>query len=85
MAQTFAQQRREILNAYGDHIVKFSSYYKYTFTFRGGPFTVAVGGIAENTYHFSVKANKSYTIHELMKKDPITIWMDGKVVYDTNW
>jgi len=50
---------------YGDILVRFSSYYKYNFAFKGQGFTVYAGGDKDDIYRFSVEPNKDYKIRDL--------------------
>ena len=76
----------EVLEKYGDVKVKFSSYYKYTFTFEGktekGEKVVCfVGWTADDIYRFSVNT-KEITIREL---EPDEILVNDKVVWTDRW
>lgn len=60
----------QFLEQYGDVKVKFSSYFKYTFTFVGKTkdkttITLFVGGNSDSIYREHVVANKEYTVREL--------------------
>ena len=60
----------QFVEKYGDAKVKFSSYYKYTFTFvgqleDGSIITLSVGGGGDDVYKLSVEANKEYRVMEL--------------------
>jgi hypothetical protein len=60
----------QFVEKYGDAKVKFSSYYKYTFTFvgqleDGSTITLSVGGGGDDVYRLSVEANKEYRVMEL--------------------
>lgn len=54
------------MNKYGDVDVKFSSYYKYTFTFTGefdgGVVLVEVGGDSSDIYRMEVCSDSSESV-----------------------
>lgn len=61
--------KKEFLETYGEAMVVFTSYYKYSFNF-GGEFNgksiyVSVGGNADDIYRFNVTAGKEYAVKEL--------------------
>jgi hypothetical protein len=60
---------KEFLEMYGEAKVVFTSYYKYSFSFRGEfngkSIYVSVGGNADDIYRFDIDANKEYTLKEL--------------------
>lgn len=73
--------REEFYTKYGDIRVKFSSYYKYTFTFVGhlldGKMLVCdYGGNHDEIYRYSVGADTTFTVSEL---EPYAgcIWDNG--------
>lgn len=59
----------EFLEIYGEAKVIFTSYYKYSFSFRGEfngkSVYVIVGGNADDIYRFDVDAGKEYLVNEL--------------------
>ncbi len=60
----------EFIEKYGDVKVKFSSYYKYIFTFRAvlpndSILTVSVGGDSSDIYRMEVNANDEDTVRSL--------------------
>lgn len=62
--------RDEFYEKYGEVLVTFSSYYKYTFTYRaelpdGQTLTVGCGGQAEEIYRFDVVPNESVKVIDL--------------------
>jgi len=61
--------KKEFLEMYGEAKVVFTSYYKYSFSFRGEfngkSMYVSVGGNADDIYRFDVTAGKEYAIKEL--------------------
>ena len=66
---------KDFMAEYGDEKVKFSSYYKYSFTFKNDNLKVTVGGNADNIYRFDVSAEAEYSISEL---EPIAAFLpDG--------
>jgi hypothetical protein len=60
---------KEFLEMYGEVKVVFTSYYKYSFSFRGEfngkSIYVSVGGNADDIYKFDVTAGKEYAVKEL--------------------
>lgn len=58
--------KQEFMNKYGDVEVKFSSYYKYTFTFTGefdgGVVIVDVGGDSSDIYRMEVCSGLSESV-----------------------
>ena len=76
--------RDEFIDKYGSVEVKFSSYYKYTFTYTGtlpdgSKISVDVGGNSADIYRMSVSANDVETVYAL---DPHagSVYKDGQVV-----
>jgi hypothetical protein len=62
--------REEIIEAYGNIRVKFSSYYKYTFYFRGETLSGLIisawrGGDSDSIYKFEVDEGETYSLAEL--------------------
>lgn len=59
----------EALKKYGDVVVTFSSYYKYTFSFVGESEGLSIcceyGGYADLIYRYSVLNNQSCAIKEI--------------------
>jgi len=58
-------EEADFFSQYGDCLVKFSSYYKYTFTFRGADLQISAGGDKDDIYRFTVEPNKEYKVSEL--------------------
>lgn len=56
---------KEMEANYGDILVRFSSYYKYNFVFKGQGLTVYAGGDKDDIYRFSVQPNEDYKIRDL--------------------
>lgn len=60
---------KEFLELYGEAKVVFTSYYKYSFSFRGEfngkSIYVSVGGSSDDIYRFDVDAEKEYAVKEL--------------------
>jgi len=58
---------KEFIDKYGQVKVKFSSYYKYSFSFSNEEMnlSVSVGGNHDDIYRMEVEADKEYTISEL--------------------
>jgi hypothetical protein len=62
--------RTEFYEKYGEVLVTFSSYYKYTFTYRaelpdGQALTVGYGGQADEIYRFDVAPNVPVKVIDL--------------------
>jgi hypothetical protein len=62
--------KQEFLEKFGDVKVKFSSYYKYTFTFvgtadDGTQVSVRAGGNSDDIYRFDVAADYAETVSGL--------------------
>ncbi len=62
--------RAEFINLYGDALVVFNSYYKYSFTFTGklkdgSEINVTLGGSADEIYRESVKPDVAVTVKSL--------------------
>jgi len=58
--------KSEFIAKYGNRKVKFSSYYKYSFTFVDGKgLTIRVGGDRDDIYRFSVTANEEVMVSTL--------------------
>lgn len=59
----------QFLEQYGEAIVVFASYYKYSFyfsgEFNGKNICVSVGGSSDDIYKFDVKAGREYKVKEL--------------------
>jgi hypothetical protein len=77
--------RKEFYEKYGDVKVKFSSYYKYTFTYTGnlpdgGRISVDYGANADDIYRFEVGANYEETISLLEPYAGTAYDKDGKQV-----
>lgn len=69
--------REEFFAKYGDVRVKFSCYYKYSFSFAGplpdggGRISVSIGGNHDDIYRTSVYADIERTVRELDREDAI--------------
>lgn len=77
--------REEFYEKYGDVKVKFSSYYKYTFTYTGnlpdgGRISVNWGGNSDDIYRFDVDADSEETISILYPYAGTVYDKDGKVI-----
>ena len=76
--------RQEFYDKYGDVKVKFSSYYKFTFTYAatlpdGKRLTCGCGGNSADIYRDEVYANNEYTVAELQPHEG-GVYQDGKEV-----
>ena len=61
---------KEVREMYGNLPLRFSSYYKFSFTFVGVAedcveVVASYGGNSDDIYKFDVRADKDYTINEL--------------------
>lgn len=68
--------------------VRFKSYYKYTFTFGNDlGYEVSCGGIHDEIYRCSIKADKEYTIKEAFEEcgGSLHIYFNGKLIYEECW
>ena len=77
-------KKEEILKQYGEVRLKFSSYYKFTFTFHGvsedGITIVAnIGGDSDDIYRMDVYSDKEETLHTLCPNF-IDVSKDGKSI-----
>ena len=57
--------KEEFIKQYGEEKVKFSSYYKYSFTFKNENVSVCVGENADDIYRLEVDADKEYLVKDL--------------------
>lgn len=76
--------QNEFLEKYGNVLVTFSSYYKYSFTYKGtledGSYIeVRVGGNSDDIYRFEVFADKEKTIDDLYPYSG-QVFKDGKEI-----
>jgi len=85
--------RKEFYEKYGDVKVKFSSYYKYTFTYTGtlpdgGRISVDYGANADDIYRFEVGADCEEIIKFLFSKEievaPGVFWLGGYLYENRN-
>ena len=59
-------KQEEFIKKYGEEKVKFSSYYKYSFTFKNEKgLSISVGGDSDDIYRFDVDADKEYLVSAL--------------------
>jgi len=69
----------EFSGLYGHRKVKFVSYYKYVFVFKGDGLSVNVGGNHDDIYRLSVEPDKEYEIKTL----PVSsVYKDGVCIYE---
>lgn len=66
------QTVQEFYEQYGDEVVKFVDYWKYSFTFSGENVSFIVGGAADEIYRFSC-SNCPTTVKEVLKNNYICI------------
>lgn len=77
--------RKEFYEKYGEVKVKFSDYYKYTFTYTGelpdgGRISVGYGGNADQIYRHEVSADCEETMGSIGPYCGTAYDADGKVV-----
>ncbi len=68
--------------------VRFSSYYKYSFTFKNDEgYAVSVGGISDEMYKASITADKDYTIQEVSDEcgGSLRVTLNGEELYYNAW
>ena len=66
--------------------VRFSSYYKYTFTFRNDDdYEISVGGFGDEIYRCNITANREYTIQETWDEcgGILRVFKDGKRIFES--
>jgi hypothetical protein len=77
---------QEVNEKYADFPLKFSSYYKYAFTFSGERYgvkiTASTGGDSNGIYKFSVKADEERPFGEVDDWRSIHIYIGGEHVFD---
>ncbi len=76
--------RDEFLDKYGDVVVTFSSYYKYTFTFSaelpdGSTLSVGYGGNHDEIYRYELVNNEQTTVGKLWPYQG-SVYKDGNLV-----
>jgi hypothetical protein len=81
--------RAEALQKYGDLVLKFASYYKYAFTYRGvaedgSIVEMDVGGNADAIYRYQVTPNSTDSLNgdqwfavQIMNSDTV-IWTENR-------
>jgi hypothetical protein len=79
--------RKEFIEKYADVKVKFSEYYKYTFTYTGslpdgGKISVDYGGNGDDIYRHDVSADKEETVDSLCPYAGVVVDSEGKVIDD---
>ena len=61
--------KQEFLDKYGNVLVRFSTYYKYSFTFAGETdnltVTVSYGGSSDDIYRYDVSADVFLTVRDI--------------------
>ena len=77
--------REEFYEKYSDVKVKFSTYYKYTFTYvgelsDGGKISVGYGGHYDDIYRYDVSADCEKTVNSIYPYCGTAYDKDGKVV-----
>lgn len=77
--------REDFIEKYGDVKVKFSEYYKYTFTYigslpDGGKISVDYGGNAEQIYRHDVSDDNEETVGSLYPYSGVVVDAKGQVI-----
>ncbi len=87
--ETVTLTREQVMEKYGDVLLKFSSYYKYAFTYVGQAtdgVTVAcsIGGDHNDIYRFSLKADSTTSLNEdqwsfaVVNRGPDQLWLEDR-------
>ena len=76
--------REEFYDKYGDVVVRFSSYYKFVFTYKGtledgSTISVGYGGDSDEIYRFELTNNEESTV-ERVQPFCGSVFKDGKEV-----
>jgi hypothetical protein len=79
--------KKEFIEKYGNVKVKFSTYYKYTFTYvgelpNGGKISVGYGGNYDDIYRYDVSADYEETVNSIEPYCGTAYDKDGNVVDD---
>lgn len=89
--QVNIMSKEQILEKYGNVKLKFSSYYKYTFTFvgiadDGAQIRTSIGGDSGDIYKMDVDADSEETLID-MDTECATVTMNGEKIgnYDERW
>jgi hypothetical protein len=77
--------RQEFIEKYGDVKVKFSSYYKYTFTYTGtlpdgSTISIGYGGSADHIYRYEVGPDKEESVRFIYPYTGAVHDKDGQVI-----
>ena len=80
-------EKNEIFEKYIDVVLKFSSYYKYTFTFSGiaedgANIVVNVGGDSSEIYRYEVSNDSSMTLMDEREYYSAYITKDSKILWE---
>lgn len=68
--------------------VKFKSYFKYSFTFHNNTgYLVHVGGIHDEIYRCSIKADTEYTIKQVFDEcgGSLRVYLNDNLLYEEGW
>ena len=78
--------KEEVLKEYGDVPLKFSSYYKYSFSFygekNGATIYATIGGNADDIYRFELCADSKITLNEGRHNSATICDKDGKEFWE---
>lgn len=79
--------REEAEKLYNEVDVKFTNYYKYSFTFEGeandgSKITTTFGGRAEDIYRYDLSHDEEYTFDNCDEWHSVNITKDGKTIFD---
>jgi hypothetical protein len=77
--------REEFIEKYGDAKVKFSSYYKYTFTYAGtlpdgSTISIGYGGSSDHIYKYKVGPDKEESVRFIYPYTGAVYDKDGQVI-----
>lgn len=81
-------ETKEVIELYGDLPLKFSSYYKYSFTYEanapdGTTVWASYGGCADDIYRHEVKAGDTITLRAGDQWNCAGVYRDGKSIWST--
>jgi hypothetical protein len=87
--QQLSLTREQVMAKYGDVLLKFTSYYKYAFTYVGETtdgltICCVIGGDAGDIYRFSVKADSTTSLNEdqwgwaSVNRGPDSLWDEDR-------
>ena len=72
---------KDIFEKFKNETVCFSSYYKYSFTFKNENISCGIGGSSDEIYRLEIDANKPLTVGEIGPRW-IHVLQEKKTYYD---